>query len=187
MQSLSRTFQNLCFVMNMNINRSWMKNRINPQVFILFNFFLHLSMRFPNNHPPRLPSIPFIDFPSIAFFDPKRSCCSNDRKCFRSKRRDKLRLRCNMELILVCMFPKFLWSNQFLPEDPSTCRPSPFTSPFPFQNPFCPFLRDFCTMRPLWIRFPYVYFLQDKIIFYQFVIVVSGNYKIIVKTRMIRK
>ena len=173
--------------MNMNINQSWMKNPFNPQVFILFNFFLHFSKHFPKNHHFHLNPIFFIDYQPIDSFDQQKFCCFCDRKCFRSIPRDKVRLRCNMELILVCMFHWFLLSNQLRPANLSICRPSRITSPFPFQNPFCPFLPDFYTKHHRWIRFPLVYILQDKIIFYQAVIVASGNYKTIVKTHKIRK
>ena len=181
MQSLSRTFRNLLFVRCMNTRQFWMKNRINPQVFILFNFFLHLSTRFPNNHPQHLLFVPFLDYLSIDLFDQQKFCCSCDQKCFRSTPHDKGRLRCNKELILVCMFHWFPWSNQFHLANLSTFRPSRFTSPCRFRNPFCPFLPDFCTMRPLWIRFPYVVFLQNKIIC-PIVLAFSGHYRKFVRT-----
>jgi hypothetical protein len=154
MQSLSKIFQCLCFVTNMNINQFWMKNLINPKVFIWFNFFLHLSTHFPNNHHFRRVLVFFIDCQPVDFFDPGIIYSFYDRKCFQSIRRDKVRLRCNTELIIVCMILPFLWSNQFLPASLSTFRPWRFTSPFPFENLLRPFLPDFYIMHPLWIRFP---------------------------------
>lgn len=154
MWRFSRIFQNPCSLRCMNNRQSWMKNRFNPQVFILRRFFLHFSMRFPNNHRFHLRLVFFIDCQPVDFFDRRKFCLFCDQKCFQSKLRDKLRLRCNMELILVCKFHRFLWSNPLRPANLSTFRPSRFTSPFPFENLFCPFLPDFCTMHPLWIRFP---------------------------------
>ena len=165
MQQLSRTFQNPCSLRCMNNRQSWMKIRINPQVFILFNFFLRFSMRFPKNHRFRPLIVVFIGCLSIDIFDQRKFYCSNDQKCFRSKPRDKVRLRCNMEWIIVDMFHWFLWSNQFRPANLSTFRPWRFTSPFPSRNLFCPFRPDFCTMHPLWIRFPFFIFYKIKLFF----------------------
>lgn len=161
----SRIFQNQHSVMNMNINQFWMKILFNPQAFILRRFFLHFSMRFPNSHHFHLLPTFFIDCLSIDIFDQQIFCCSCDQKCFQSKLRDKVRLRCNMELIIVYMFRWFLWSNQLRPANLSTFRPSRITSPFPLWNPLRPFLPDFYTMHHRWIRFPWFYFLRNKLFF----------------------